>query len=400
MRLSDFDYELPDALIARHPPAERGASRLLDLRARALRDEQFANLPTMLASGDLLVLNDTRVLKARVFGKKPTGGRVEVVFERPAEDGSWAAMLRSSKTPAAGSILLLGEQQAQVRVLGRDGDLFRLQLEAGAEDMLALMEREGALPLPPYLSRAAEADDDARYQTVYARTAGAVAAPTAGLHFSDALLAQLQAAGVQLAYVTLHVGAGTFQPVRVDDVSEHRMHPERYWIPQATIDAIAAARARGNRVTAVGTTSLRALEAAAADAAATAASATPASATAGTPARGADVAVYASAGSAGMPRWSAAHGHHDGVAVPLASAGDTRLFITPGYPFQVVDRLITNFHLPKSTLLMLVQAFGGVALLRAAYQHAITQQYQFFSYGDAMLIDRENDARRTSLESV
>jgi S-adenosylmethionine:tRNA ribosyltransferase-isomerase len=346
VRLSDFDYALPDALIARHPPAERGSSRLLDLRGPAPVDRGFGELPALLAAGELLVLNDTRVLKARLSGRKESGGRIEVLIERPLPDGEWLAMLRSSHAPQPGSRLILGDG-ATVEVMGRDGDLFRLRLDAGSGDMLDLMSRCGELPLPPYLSRAPEAADEARYQTVYSRAAGAVAAPTAGLHFSQALLDTLQAGGVEIAYLTLHVGAGTFQPVRCEELRDHRMHPERYWIPETTRAAVARARARGARITAVGTTSLRALEAAAADAEA--------------PAR-------------------------------LAAGGDTRLFITPGYRFAVVDRLLTNFHLPRSTLLMLVQAFGGVDRMRAAYQHAIEQRYRFFSYGDAMLIDPDPSA--------
>ncbi len=337
MLLSDFDYDLPDDLIARHPPASRGASRLLDLSGGGLADRQFSDLPNLFVPGDLLVLNDTRVLKARLNGRKPTGGKVEVMFERPLDDGTWLAMVRTSHAPAAGAVLLLGASEAAVRVVGREGDLFRLQLEGGAVDMFDLMGRDGVLPLPPYLERVAAADDERRYQTVYAREAGAVAAPTAGLHFTDDMLRSLAAQGVQIAYVTLHVGAGTFLPVRSEDLSQHQMHAERYWIPPATQGALATARADGARVTAVGTTSLRALEAAAAEG---------------------------------------------------QTAGDTRLFITPGYRFRVVDRLITNFHLPRSTLLMLVQAFGGIEPLRAAYAHAVAQRYRFFSYGDAMLIER------------
>ena len=337
--LSDFDYELPDELIAHHPPAVRGDSRLLDLRGGSLVDRHFPDLPDLLAPGDLLVLNDTRVLKARLLGQKTTGGRVEVLIERPDTDGEWLALVRASHAPVAGSQIQLGDG-VLLEVRGRVGDLFRLRLLSGAEDMYALMEQHGSLPLPPYLARAAEDADDSRYQTVYAREPGAVAAPTAGLHFSTALLAQLKEIGVELATVTLHVGAGTFQPVRSEDIRDHRMHPERYWIPPETTAALARTRARGGKVTAVGTTSLRALEASAQE----------------------------------------------------GPSGDTRLFITPGYRFAVVDRLITNFHLPRSTLLMLVQAFGGVSALRAAYAHAVAQRYRFFSYGDAMLIDRALDA--------
>ena len=378
MRLSDFDYDLPDALIARHPPARRGDSRLLDLCGGVPVDRQFADLPELLVPGDLLVMNDTRVLKARLEAHKDSGGRVEVMVERPLGDGVWLALMRASHAPKAGARLTVGDG-AWLKVLGREGDLFRIRLEGGAADMFELMARCGDLPLPPYLERAPDADDEARYQTIYAREPGAVAAPTAGLHFSEALLDRLRERGVEFAWVTLHVGAGTFQPVRCEDIREHRMHPERYWIPAATRDAIAAARARGSRVTAVGTTSLRALEAAAADAAALRSHADGAVEPDATPARA----------SVTGPRFGNAATPSEPLC--LAAAGDTRLFITPGYRFQVVDRLLTNFHLPRSTLLMLVQAFGGVERLRAAYAHAITQRYRFFSYGDAMLIDLEKE---------
>ena len=340
MKLSDFDYELPPALIAQHPASERAASRLLHLDGRSgeLADRQFRDLPNLLEAGDVLVMNDTRVIKARLTGRKETGGRVEVLVERVLDHERALAQVRASKTPRTGSSLLLS-QGAIAQVLGRTGEFFELRF-LDCTDVFALLERAGSAPLPPYITHAADTDDDARYQTVYARTPGAVAAPTAGLHFDDLMLATLKAQGVTLAWVTLHVGAGTFQPVRVENLDEHTMHAEWYALPQATVDAIAHARAAGGRVVAVGTTSLRALESAAA-------------------------AGDLQAGSA-----------------------ETRLFILPGYRFRVVDRLLTNFHLPRSTLLMLVSALAGADNIRRAYAHAVAQRYRFFSYGDAMLIER------------
>ena len=340
MKLSDFDYELPPALIAQHPAAERGASRLLHLDGRSgeLADRQFRDLPAWLRAGDVLVMNDTRVIKARLTGRKESGGKVEVLIERVLDRSRALAQVRTSKTPRAGSRLLLA-QGAVAQVLGRAGEFFELNF-LDCEDVFALLERAGSVPLPPYITHAADRGDDTRYQTVYAQTPGAVAAPTAGLHFDDAMLATLKAQGVQLAWVTLHVGAGTFQPVRVENLDEHTMHAEWYALPQATVDAIAAARAAGGRVVAVGTTSLRALE---------------------------------SAAAAGELR---------------AGSAETRLFILPGYRFRVVDRLLTNFHLPRSTLMMLVSAFAGMDNIRRAYAHAVAQRYRFFSYGDAMLIER------------
>ena len=340
MKLSDFDYELPPALIAQHPANERVASRLLHLDGRSgeLADRQFRDLPNLLEVGDVLVMNDTRVIKARLTGRKETGGRVEVLVERVLDHERALAQVRASKTPRTGSRLLLS-QGAIAQVLGRTGEFFELRF-LDCTDVFALLERAGSAPLPPYITHAADTDDDARYQTVYARTPGAVAAPTAGLHFDDLMLATLKAQGVTLAWVTLHVGAGTFQPVRVENLDEHTMHAEWYALPQATVDAIAHARAAGGRVVAVGTTSLRALEAAAA-------------------------AGDLQAGSA-----------------------ETRLFILPGYRFRVVDRLLTNFHLPRSTLLMLVSAFARAENIQRAYAHAVARRYRFFSYGDAMLIER------------
>ena len=342
LTLDDFDFDLPSERIAQHPVAERAASRLLHVNGRNFQDRCFADLPQFVAAGDLLVFNDTRVIKARLFGRKESGGQVEVMIERIIDRKQAFAQIRASKSPKPGSRIVL-ENAFTVMVTGRcgeQGEFFALEL-AGEGDLYALTEAYGHLPLPPYITHAAETDDETRYQTVYARHSGAVAAPTAGLHFDEALLAQLVAQGCELAWLTLHVGAGTFQPVRVHDIAEHRMHSERFAIPPATIESIARTRARGGRVIAVGTTSLRALEAAARD---------------------------------GELR---------------AGSAETSIFITPGYRFHVVDRLITNFHLPKSTLLMLVSAFSGIDTIRAAYAHAIADGYRFFSYGDAMLLERE-----------
>ncbi|MBI3902630.1 MAG: tRNA preQ1(34) S-adenosylmethionine ribosyltransferase-isomerase QueA [Nitrosomonadales bacterium] len=346
MRTELFDFWLPERLIAQHPPERRGASRLLHVCGEVLHDRRFADLPGLIREHDLLVLNDTRVLKARLFGAKESGGKVEVMVERVVGEHEVLAQMRSSKSPKPGSRLLLAGELA-VDVLGREGEFFRLRFNS-TESATALLERYGKLPLPPYITHAAEADDEERYQTVYAREPGAVAAPTAGLHFDDAMLASLQMKGVRSAYVTLHVGAGTFQPVRAENIQEHTMHSECYAIPQATVDAIREARARGGRVIAVGTTSLRALESAAAS------------------------------------------------GELAAGEGETNIFITPGYRFRVVDVLLTNFHLPRSTLLMLVCAFGGMKEMLAAYRHAVEQGYRFFSYGDAMLIEQVGRALPTA----
>lgn len=339
MRTDEFDFILPERLIAQHPPVRRGASRLLQVGKSGLHDRRFADLQELVREHDLLVLNDTRVLKARLFGEKESGGKVEVLVERVLDEHDVLAQVRVSKAPKPDSRLVLAEM-LRVRVLAREGEFFRLRFE-GKEPVYALLERHGHLPLPPYITHAAEAEDDERYQTVFAREPGAVAAPTAGLHFGEEMLQALRGKGVNIAFVTLHVGAGTFKPVRAEQIEEHVMHSERYSIPQATADSIASARARGGRIIAVGTTSLRALESAAA---------------------GGSLA---------------------------AGAGETSIFITPGYRFRVVDVLLTNFHLPKSTLLMLVCAFGGMDRMLAAYRHAVEQEYRFFSYGDAMLIERE-----------
>ncbi len=358
MRTDEFDFALPELLIAQHPPERRGASRLLHVRDGALEDCRFADLLRLVGPGDALVLNDTRVIKARLFGCKDSGGRVEVLVERVLNEHEALAQVRASKSPRAGSRLLLaaegslrssgasagvpleGENVLPVEVLGREGEFYHLRFP-GEEPVFELLERYGNLPLPPYIEHAADAGDEQRYQTVFARAAGAVAAPTAGLHFDEAMLQALRGKGVRIAYVTLHVGAGTFQPVRAEYISEHAMHSEYYEIPQATADTVAQAHGAGGRVIAVGTTSLRALE-------------------------------------------SAAQG-----GALQAGSGETRIFITPGYRFRVVDMLLTNFHLPRSTLLMLVCAFGGMEQMLAAYRHAVEQEYRFFSYGDAMLIERE-----------
>lgn len=337
LTLEDFDYDLPPECIAQMPLAERSASRLLMLEGDALADHVFTDLPTLLAPGDLVVINDTRVMHARLFGRKATGGQVEVLVERLTGADTALAQVRASKPLQAGTTLLLADA-FEAEVLGREGAFYLLRFP---DDALDLIERHGRLPLPPYIERHAASADEERYQTVYARERGSVAAPTAGLHFDAPLLERLRESGIGIAHVTLHVGAGTFQPVRVHEIVRHRMHAERYHVPQAAADAIAATQKRGGRIVAVGTTSLRTLEAAA---------------------------------------------QPDGTL--KVGAGETALFVTPGYRFRVVDLLITNFHLPKSTLLMLVSAFGGMEPIRAAYRHAIDNGYRFFSYGDAMLIKR------------
>lgn len=338
MRTDEFDFVLPECLIAQHPPARRGASRLLHVHDGVLDDKQFTDFLALVQARDVLVLNDTRVIKARLLGTKQTGGQVEVMVERVLNDHEVLAQVRASKSPKAGSYLHLAGQ-LNAEVLGREGEFFHLRF-ADEENVWVLLEKYGRLPLPPYIIHAADGEDEQRYQTVYARAAGAVAAPTAGLHFDEAMLQALRDKGARIVQVTLHVGAGTFQPVRAEFVREHSMHSERYEIPQATVDAIARARSVQGRVIAVGTTSLRALESAAAS------------------------------------------------GELKSGVGETRIFITPGYAFRVVDVLLTNFHLPRSTLLMLVSAFGGMDALRAAYRHAVANEYRFFSYGDAMLIER------------
>ena len=337
MQLADFDFYLPDELIAQLPPAVRGGGRLLHVDASgALHDRWFRELPTLLRPDDLLVMNDTRVIKARLFGQKESGGKVELLVERVTSELDALAFIRASHAPKPGSRIRLADD-TMVDVLARQDDLTQLRFQ---RPVLEVLDQLGQLPLPPYITHAPTTDDEARYQTIYANEPGAVAAPTAGLHFDDAMLDSLRKQGIRTARVTLHVGAGTFQPVRVDALADHKMHSERYTIPQTTVEAIRETRTRGGRVVAVGTTSLRALEAAA---------------------------------QSGELR---------------AGSNETDIFIKPGYRFRVVDALITNFHLPKSTLLMLVAAFVGLDAIRAAYAHAIAQRYRFFSYGDAMFLER------------
>lgn len=333
MFLADFDYELPDELIARYPAPERRASRLLVV-GRELEDRGFSDLPALLDPGDLLVFNNTRVIHARLRGRKASGGKTEILIERILSADEALAQVRASKSPKPGARLLL-PGGAMASVVGRETDLFRLRFDTELDPYL---ERHGEVPLPPYLGREAESADDARYQTVYASRAGAVAAPTAGLHFDEAMLEEIRAVGVRQVFATLHVGAGTFQPLRHDKVSRNRLHAERVIVDEAVAGAVRATRASGGRVVAVGTTSVRALEAASAD---------------------------------GEIR---------------AFAGETDIFITPGYRFRSVDAMLTNFHLPRSSLLMLVSAFAGRERVLEAYRHAVQQAYRFFSYGDAMFL--------------
>ena len=353
--LSDFDFTLPDDLIAQHPAAERSASRLLDGRGGAIVDRRFADLPELLRAGDLLVFNDTKVVKARLFGQKTSGGKLELLIERVLSPHAGAghevaAHLKVSKKPLPGAVLQM-DGGFTATLLGRwpeaHGPLYRLRLSS---DPYALMAEFGHVPLPPYITHTDSADDEQRYQTVFAKNSGAVAAPTAALHFDQAVLDQLAAHGIARASVTLHVGAGTFQPVKAENIADHVMHFERFEVPPDTLDAIAACKARGGRVVAVGTTTVRALE-------------------------------------------SAAKFGPD--------CDDTNIFITPGFDFKVVDVLLTNFHLPKSTIMMLVSAFSGYGHIMALYRHAIEQRYRFFSYGDAMLLERTAcDARVIETASV
>jgi S-adenosylmethionine:tRNA ribosyltransferase-isomerase len=353
--LSDFDFHLPEALIAQHPAPERSASRLLDGRSSPFIDRTFKDLPSLLRAGDLLVFNDTQVVKARLFGEKPTGGKLELLVERVLTDHEVVAHMKVSKKPPVGTVLqMVGGFHATL--LGRwpddDGQLFRFQFSDAPH---TLMQQHGHMPLPPYIERhqntadaqhesaADKAEDEARYQTVFAKHPGAAAAPTAALHFDQGVLDDLAARGVNTASVTLHVGAGTFQPVKTENLAQHRMHSEWYNIPASTLQAIAHTQAQDGRVVAVGTTSVRTLES-----------------------------------------WA-----RSGL-----TQGDTQIFITPGFEFRVVDVLITNFHLPKSTLLMLVSAFAGFDHMHALYRHAIAQNYRFFSYGDAMLLEK-NSERKT-----
>jgi S-adenosylmethionine:tRNA ribosyltransferase-isomerase len=340
VKIQDFDFVLPPELIAQFPAEQRGSSRMLHLEGSTgtLRDYAFTDLVQYLRAGDVMVFNDTSVLKARLYGVRDSGGKAEVMVERILGSDVAQAVIRSSHAPKPGSRLFLNEG-IEVVVLDRAEDFYTLKFEHES-NVIELLERFGTLPLPPYITRAVTPTDEARYQTVYGKEPGAVAAPTAGLHFDECMLATLKQMGVVLANVTLHVGLGTFQPVRVENIADHKMHSEIFNVPAETVESIRQAKARGGRVLAVGTTSLRALEAAAA---------------------GGEL---------------------------KSGTGETDIFITPGHRFRVVERLLTNFHLPRSTLLMLVSAFGGIENIRQAYRHAVDQRYRFFSYGDAMLIER------------
>ena len=337
MKRSDFQFDLPQELIAQQPLARRSDSRLLGLSKSGgqLNDGHILDLPDLLCEGDLLVFNNTRVIPARLFGRKETGGRVEIMLERMVDDSECLAQLRVSKSPREGSIIIL-EDDSQMEVTGREGSFFKLRLVGGV--LGEKLEKLGHMPLPPYIEREDTLEDRERYQTVYACHPGAVAAPTAGLHFDDVLLDQIESRGVERVEVTLHVGAGTFQPVRCDDIEDHRMHAERLEVSARVCEAVERTRGRGGRVIAVGTTAVRSLE---------------------TAASGGTLEPY---------------------------AGDSRIFIYPGYQFRVIDGLLTNFHLPESTLLMLVCALAGTDQTLAAYQHAVAMRYRFFSYGDAMLV--------------
>ncbi len=342
MLKSDFDFSLPPSLIAQYPVAKRSASRLLYLHGDSgdLKDLLFTDILTLLHPGDLLVFNDTKVIPARLFGRKPTGGKVELLVERLLQDHRALVHIKASKSPKAGTCITV-EEVIPIRVLGRDGDLFEVEFET-TMPMLDLLEEYGHMPLPPYIEREDALEDKQRYQTVYAKSPGAVAAPTAGLHFDEPLLRALQKQGVDSAFVTLHVGAGTFQPVRVENIEHHKMHAEYAEVSPKVCEQIRAAKSRGGRVIAVGTTSVRSLESAA---------------------RSGDIQPF---------------------------KGDTEIFIKPGVPFHVVDVMITNFHLPESTLLMLVCAFAGFDHTMQAYAHAVEQNYRFFSYGDAMFISKKS----------
>lgn len=358
MKLSEFDFNLPPELIAQHPPAQRGESRLLVCPlASPLENQQFQHVLTLLQPNDVLVINDTKVLKARLQGTKASGGKIEVMLERILDDRHFTAMIRASKSPKPGTEVLLAGV-ARARVLSKNDMMYELELLESSLNLPDLLEQHGALPLPPYIEHNANAQDNERYQTVFAREPGAVAAPTAGLHFTQTLLEQVQAKGIKVLNLTLHVGAGTFLPVKTDNVDEHVMHSERYVISGPIIQAMLEARKNGGRIIAVGTTSLRALEAWATETDCNLATQ-----------EGIEKATFFTQ-----------NGH----------AGDTQIFIKPGYTFKVVDRLITNFHLPKSTLLMLVSAFAGKTKIAQAYEHAITHQYRFFSYGDAMWLERSS----------
>lgn len=348
MQVSDFHFDLPDELIARYPMAERTASRLLQLNGNSgdLTDSAFVDVVDLVEEGDLLVFNNTRVIPARVFGRKASGGKLEILVERMLDEHSILAHVRCSKSPKPGTALFLGENdEFAATMVARHDALFEIRFESD-KAVLDILNDVGHMPLPPYIDRPDEDADKERYQTVYNEKPGAVAAPTAGLHFDETLLEKIKNKGVQFAYVTLHVGAGTFQPVRVDNINDHHMHSEYAEVPQEVVDAIAATRARGGRVIAVGTTSVRSLE-----------SAAQASIKAGT-----DLQPF---------------------------FDDTSIFIYPGYEYQVVDALVTNFHLPESTLIMLVSAFSGYDNVMSAYAHAVANKYRFFSYGDAMFVTKK-----------
>ena len=338
--INDFDFDLPTHLIAQYPPTVRGTSRLLIAPCnQPIQDNQFTDFIDYFESGDVLVMNNTQVIKARLFGQKATGGKIEALIERILDEHTAWVHLKSSKSPKAGSRLIFNDKIV-AECLGRHGELFVLQF-SGSLNVYQILEKYGQMPLPPYIERLPDDKDDSRYQTVYCKQQGAVAAPTAGLHFTPEMLHALQQKGVILQEVTLHVGAGTFQPVRVENIKDHKMHFERYFVPQSVVDCIQQAQKNGKKICAIGTTSLRALEAA------------------------------SLSGSL------------------KAGSGDTDIFITPGFQFRTANMLLTNFHLPKSTLLMLVSAFAGYDKIRHIYQHAIEQQYRFFSYGDAMLLYRK-----------
>ncbi|NAW59281.1 MULTISPECIES: tRNA preQ1(34) S-adenosylmethionine ribosyltransferase-isomerase QueA [unclassified Vibrio] len=348
MQVSDFHFDLPDELIARYPQPERTASRLLQLDGNSgeLTDGTFTDVLHQVQPGDLVVFNNTRVIPARMFGRKESGGKLEVLVERMLDDKRILAHVRCSKSPKPGTTIFVGEQdEYRAQMVARHDALFELEFNS-EKTVLEILEQIGHMPLPPYIDRPDEEADKERYQTVYNQKPGAVAAPTAGLHFDEVLLEKMKAKGVEFAYVTLHVGAGTFQPVKVDNVHEHHMHAEYVEVPQDVVDAIQATKARGGRIIAVGTTSVRSLESAAQDAL-----------------------------KKGTP------------LVPFF--GDTEIFIFPGYEYQLVDCLITNFHLPESTLIMLVSAFAGYENTMKAYQHAVANQYRFFSYGDSMFIKKK-----------
>lgn len=338
MKTTDFDFNLPADLIAQFPPEHRGQSRLLHLNSSGqLQDHMFSELINFVRPGDVWVFNNTMVIKARLFGEKMSGGKIEVLIERVLDDHHAIAQIRASHSPKPGGQLKLAG--TTITVIERQDDFFKLRFET-TQTVFSLLDQYGSLPLPPYINRSTDQTDDSRYQTIYAKTPGAVAAPTAGLHFDKTMLEKLKLAGAKIVYLTLHVGAGTFQPVRSENISGHKMHSEQYSIPSDVAEIIKQAQKEKCSITAVGTTTLRALE-------------------------------------------SAAHNR-----TFSAGSGETDIFITPGFKFQIVNRLLTNFHLPKSTLLMLVSAFVGLDNIRHAYQHAIEKQYRFFSYGDAMLIER------------